>query len=173
MPHPGRAYAAFARENSGVATRIWSLVLGLFLGFSTLAQEAPPIFHGNWTATAGPTRVLRGTWSGQALPRSPNAAHGSWTLFTESNEILLEGTWSAQKTRQGWQGTWTARTRQDRSFSGTWKAAIAHLAGNTLEQMLAAEKEVAGSWRSGRYEGNWWLNSRRFLPIGPRPSGGS
>jgi hypothetical protein len=22
------------------------------------------------------------------------------------------------------------------------------------------EKQVAGSWRSGRYQGNWWLDGR-------------
>ncbi len=83
---------------------------------------------------------------------------GSWTILTETGQVL-EGTWSAQKTRLGWQGTWTARTLQGRSFSGTWKADIADLSGKTLEKMLewTAEKEIPGSWRSGRYQGNWWL----------------
>ena len=85
-------------------------------------------------------------------------AQGSWTLLTETGQVL-EGTWSAQKTRLGWQGTWTARTLEGRSFSGTWKANLADLNAKTFEKMLAgtAEKETAGSWRSSRYQGNWWL----------------
>jgi hypothetical protein len=73
--------------------------------------------------------------------------------------VVLEGTWSAQKTRLGWHGAWTARTVAGRSFSGTWSADIADLAGRTFEEMLewTAEKEIAGAWRSGRYQGNWWL----------------
>jgi hypothetical protein len=138
--------------------RSWSLVIALFFGDCALAQEASPVFRGSWIATAGPTQVLRGTWSGQALPGRPNVGQGSWTLLTRTGQVL-EGTWSAQKTRLGWQGTWTARTLEGRSFSGTWKADIADLGGETFEKMLGwtAEKEMAGSWRSGRYQGNWWL----------------
>lgn len=139
--------------------RGWSLAATLFLASCALAQPAPPVFRGGWTATTGPTQVLRGRWSAQALPRTPNAAQGSWTLLSDANQIVLEGTWSAQKTAAGWQGTWTARAADGRSFSGAWKADIAGLRGKTLEEMLkwTAERQIAGSWRSGRYRGNWWL----------------
>jgi len=31
--------------------------------------------------------------------------------------------------------------------------------GKTMEDMLkrTAEKQIGGSWRSGRAQGNWWL----------------
>jgi hypothetical protein len=137
----------------------WALVLALFVGSCALAQEASPILVGTWTATAGPTQVLRGMWSGEASPKSQNLARGSWTLLNEAGEILLEGTWSAQKTGQGWQGTWTARPMKGQSLSGTWTADGDKLNAKSFAQMLksTATKEVAGSWRGGRYQGNWWL----------------
>jgi hypothetical protein len=86
-------------------------------------------------------------------------AGGSWTLLNESGEILLQGTWSAQKTAQGWEGTWSARPTNGQSLSGAWTADGAKLNAKSLAQMLksTATKEVAGWWRSGRYQGNWWL----------------
>ena len=115
--------------------------------------------RGTWTATAGKTQVFRGTWSAQTSPHSRTTARGSWTLLNEASEIALDGTWSAQKSGQGWHGTWTARTRNGQSLSGTWNADLAGFSGKTIEEMLkrTAEKQVAGSWRIGRYQGNWWL----------------
>jgi hypothetical protein len=138
----------------------WSLVLALFVGSHALAQQASLVLSGTWTATAGPTQVFRGTWSGQTSPNNRNAAVGSWTLLNEvGDEILMQGTWSAQKTGQGWRGTWTARVLNGQSFSGTWSADMAGFNGKTIEEMLerTATKEVAGWWRSGGYQGNWWL----------------
>jgi hypothetical protein len=107
-------------------------------------------------------QVFRGAWSAQTSPKSPNAVRGSWTLFNEANEIVLQGTWSAQKTSRGWQGTWTARASNGVSFSGSWDADLPDFHGKTMEEMLkrATEKQVAGSWQSGRYQGNWWLDGR-------------
>ena len=137
--------------------------LALLVGTCALAQEPPPVVRGNWAATAGPTQTFRGRWSGQASPQDKNAALGSWTLLGDHNRILLEGTWSAQKGSQGWRGTWTARIANGRSFSGTWRADLADLAGKTFEEMLNAtlEKQVSGSWRSGRSQGGWWLTGLR------------
>ena len=142
-----------------MAMRTWSLVAALSLASCAFAQEASPILHGRWTATIGPSQALRGTWIAQALPGRPNAVHGSWTLLGDNGQILLEGKWSAEKAGGAWQGTWTARTRQGRSFSGTWRADIDDLRGKTFEQMLewTVEKQIAGSWRSGSAQGNWWL----------------
>jgi len=71
----------------------------------------------------------------------------------------MEGTWSAQKTGKGWQGTWTARTAKGQSFTGTWTADLATQNAESFAEMLktTATKEVAGSWRSGSQQGNWWL----------------
>jgi hypothetical protein len=52
-----------------------------------------------------------------------------------------------------------ARSRRGRPYSGTWQADAAGLSSKTLAEMLAAtaKKVIAGSWRSGSYQGNWWL----------------
>lgn len=139
--------------------RICSLVVVLLVASCALGQEAPPGLRGSWTATAGPNQIFRGTWTGQTLPGKPNLAQGSWTLLSNTGEVILEGTWSALKGSAAWQGTWTARTMQGQSFSGTWRADLADFKGKTFEDMLesTAIKEVAGWWRSGHYQGNWWL----------------
>lgn len=146
--------------------KCWTLVLALAFGSCALAQKPSPVFQGTWTATAGSTQVLRGTWSGQASPKSENVAQGSWTLLNEAGEIFLQGTWSAQKTAQRWQGTWTARSQNGLSFSGAWSADMADSGGNTIRDMLerTMAKEVAGSWRRGHDQGNWWLKGS--LPRG-------
>jgi hypothetical protein len=115
--------------------------------------------QGSWIATAGPSRFLRGRWSAQVLPDTKNAASGSWALLSESNQVILEGTWSAQKSTKGWRGTWSARIQKSRTVSGTWDAAMADFNGKTFEDMLkrAAEKQIGGSWQSGPAHGNWWL----------------
>ena len=145
--------------------RTWSLTVALFLSSCALAQPPSPVFRGSWIATAGPTQVFRGRWSGQSLPDRPNAANGSWALLAATGQTVLEGTWAAEKTRAGWQGTWMARTQQGQSFSGTWTADIAGSKGKTFEDMLkqTVEEQVAGSWRSGRYQGNWWLKGSPSL----------
>jgi hypothetical protein len=135
-----------------------------FLGPSSLsfAHHTYPAFRGTWTSTVGTGQTFRGAWSGQTSPQSPNTVRGSWTLFNEANEIVLQGTWSAQKTSRGWQGTWTARAANGASFSGTWYADLPDFRGKTMEDMLkrTTEKQVAGSWRSSHYQGNWWLDGR-------------
>jgi hypothetical protein len=139
--------------------KAWSLIVGLILSFCALAQETSPILGGSWTATAGPNQIFRGTWSAQSSLHNPNAAIGSWTVLNDAGEVLLQGTWSAKKTGQHWQGTWTARPEKGQSLSGTWTADATNLNADSLAEMLkrTATKEVAGWWRSGHYQGNWWL----------------
>jgi hypothetical protein len=140
-----------------------SLAVTLLFVCCALAQPSPSIFRGSWIATVGPTRFFSGRWSGELLPNTRNAAQGSWTLLSEKNQIVLEGTWSARKSSSGWQGAWTARVTRGRSFSGTWQADMAGFNGKTFEDMLqrTLEKQVSGAWRSGRMQGNWWLQSSR------------
>src|ERR1700720_5018218 len=125
--------------------KIWSLIFGLVLGFCALAQQVSPVLLGSWTATAGPIQIFRGTWSAQVSVRSPNHAIGSWTVVNEAGDVLLEGTWSAQKTGQRWQGTWTARPMKGQLLSGTWTADAASLSVDSLAEMLksTATKEVS------------------------------
>lgn len=145
--------------------RISRLAPVLLLAWCALAQEAPPVLRGRWTATVG-AEVLRGTWTSQASPDKPNDVQGSWTLLSGAGEPVGEGTWSAQKTRRGWVGSWTARTLRGKAMSGTWTAEITDLAGKSLRDMLqaTASQQIAGAWRSGGYSGNWWLKSRTPSP---------
>jgi len=146
--------------------KLGCFVFGLIVGFCALAQQVSPVLLGSWTATAGPGQIFRGTWSAQVSLHSPNRVIGSWTLLNEAGDVLLEGTWSAQKTVKGWQGTWTARPMKGPLLSGTWTADAASLSVESLSEMLksTAAKEVTGSWRSGRHQGNWSLKSLRQLP---------
>ena len=173
----GRMHASidwyFQRTNCDVLAsvvvwemKMWSLIFGVLLCFCTLAQQVSPVLLGSWTATSGPNQIFRGTWSAQVSLHSPNRAIGSWTVVNEAGDVLLEGTWSAQKTGLHWQGTWTARPMKGQSVSGTWTADAASLNVESLSEMLksTATKEVTGSWRSGRYQGKWSLKSLRQPP---------
>jgi hypothetical protein len=138
--------------------KVLTLILAI-LGSCALAQEPLPVQSGSWTASVASGQIFRGTWSAQTSRQNLNAARGSWTLLNEAGEIILQGTWSAQKMRQNWQGTWTARALKGAPLSGTWNADLASFSGKTIEAMLerTAEREVAGSWRTRGYQGNWWL----------------
>jgi hypothetical protein len=102
-------------------------------------------------------------WLAQILKSSPNAASGSWSLLSDGGEVVLEGTWSARKTGQNWEGSWRARAGNGGSLSGTWSAALGDFRGKTLREMLwlTMEKQIGGSWQSGRHDGNWWLEGSR------------
>ena len=93
----------------------WTLAVTLLLASCAVAQPVPSL-QGSWIATAGPSRFLRGRWSAQILPDTKNAANGSWALFSESNQVVLEGTWSARKSESGWRGTWSARIQKGRPY---------------------------------------------------------
>ena len=113
----------------------WTLAVTLLLASCAVAQQTPSALNGSWIATAGQKRFLRGRWSAQVLPAARNAASGSWALFGESNQVVLEGTWSARKSASGWRGTWSARIMKGRTVSGTWNAAMADFNGKTLEDI--------------------------------------
>jgi hypothetical protein len=139
--------------------KVLSLILVL-LGCSALVGQEPlQVLSGSWTASLTPGQIFRGTWSAQTSRQNLNEARGSWTLFNDAGEIILEGTWSAQKTGPGWRGTWTSRVRKGTPLSGTWNADLASFSGKTIHAMLerTAERVVAGSWRTRGYQGNWWL----------------
>jgi len=151
---PGKTeYERFENALRRVLTVLQISLICLFaltaLGFPRSTQSNPPhspphnsskIFRGSWTASAGPTQIFRGAWSAETSAHNSNSAVGSWTLTNDANEIILEGTWSAQKAAEGWQGTWTARTRNGRSLSGTWNADLPDL----------GRERSLGQWRLGR-----------------------
>jgi hypothetical protein len=137
----------------------WTLVAALILVACALAQQPPPPLRGSFIVSTGPNQFLRGQWSAQILPANKNAASGSWILFSKTNQVLLEGTWSAEKSARGWQGSWSAQIKSSRTISGTWNASTTNLNGKTLEDMLrrTREKQIGGSWKRGRAHGDWWL----------------
>ena len=147
------------------AHRLLVLALGLLFALPVTCQHNEPTgeaktWRGMWVATAG-QRTFRGRWWASANGTSHNAAGGSWTLLSDSNQIVLEGTWSAKKSARGWQGTWSARANRGSPFSGTWTSNLPDLGAKTFQDILTAtvQKQVAGSWRKGRMQGNWWLQA--------------
>jgi len=146
-----------------------SFACAALLTFVAPAQGAPRVQHGTWTATDGPTRVFRGTWSAEILSATTDTIRGSWTLLDAGNHIVLQGTWSMTRSGGAWQGTWSARVLtgdpssgrsvSGRLFSGTWQAAMEDSKGTTLSEMFQRSlgHQIAGSWRTGQRKGNWWL----------------
>lgn len=142
----------------GWSRRFRAPLLTLLMAFCVLAHAPAPQPRGTWTATAG-SRTFRGSWGAEMSAHDFNSAQGYWTLDNDAGERIMQGTWSSQKAAARWHGNWAARTTQGRSFAGTWDAEMAGSQGRTFADMLTRtiEKEVAGTWQSGRYSGGWWL----------------
>jgi hypothetical protein len=134
-------------------------VVILTVGVAAHGQSSTNDLTGMWTASVGNGPLMRGTWLAQVSQVTPNAANGSWSLLNDASEIVLTGSWSARKTPKSWEGSWTARAKNGRSLSGTWSAALGDFNGKTMQEMLALtmQKQIGGTWQSGRYQGNWWL----------------
>jgi len=125
---------------------------------AALGQGAAPVLQGAFTASAGPV-LFRGKWSARVSSRTPNAAAGSWVLLNEHNDIVQQGTWSAQKSGAGWKGTWHARVLRGRAYSGSWAASQPGPVSKTFGEMLQAAitNGTSGTWRTGGYGGEWRL----------------
>jgi len=139
-----------------VKAYILSVILALCL--PAVSQQASPVLQGAFTASAGPG-IFRGKWSARISSRTPNAAAGSWILLNENKDIVLQGTWSAQKSGAGWKGTWRARVVRGPAYSGKWTASDAGPASKSFADMLqaAVKSGAAGTWATGAYGGNWKL----------------
>lgn len=120
------------------------------------------MLHGTWIATVGKGRVLHGTWTGGTLSHQPNVAEGTWTL-SSAGQMVLQGTWRAEKNSRSWEGRWFGRTAMGESLAGSWGADLEHWHGKTLRDMLERTLvgEVSGWWQSGQAQGNWWLKGSR------------
>jgi hypothetical protein len=158
------AILAFVNMSKRSSLNQWPWAVAVLLASCAVAQERSAnaqehTWRGTWMATTGPTHSFRGRWWASLLPHTHSAAYGSWTLLSDTNQILLEGTWSAHKSLRGWQGTWSARVGGGKPFSGTWMSDTTDVRGKTFEDMLKGtlEKQVSGSWQRGRIQGNWWL----------------
>ena len=146
------------------AARFYLLALATLVCLASAQGQAPPAeFSGMWTATEGNGPAMRGMWLAQVSQASPNAASGSWSLMSDGGDIVAEGTWSASKTSQNFEGSWSARARNGRSLSGTWSGALGDFKGKTFKEMLSLtmEKQIGGGWQSGHLKGNWWLEGSR------------
>ena len=136
----------------------------LLLGSNPLAQAPASTLRGTWTASVGSAQALRGTWS--ANMRDANTAQGAFAVVNERNQIVLQGTWAATKSAQGWRGSWSARVAGDRppgeTLTGTWQA-DGTPASRTLAELLQETlvKEVIGSWQSRGRAGKWRLMGSR------------
>jgi len=135
------------------------LILTAILAAAPIPATDPPVLRGEWAATVGSSKTLRGRWIGQALPGQPDVMQGSWTLNGGTGRTVLRGTWTARKKGTGWQGTWAASDQKGRNASGTWNADGLEIKGDSLEGLFVQTSKdwVSGSWRSGRQQGNWWL----------------
>src|SRR5215467_5326137 len=154
-----RRFIATMHANGGLRLLCVFCIAVLGLRGASEAQTTPVEITGVWKATVGNGPMMQGMWLAQISKASPNAASGSWSLLSDAGTIAIQGTWSARKTGENWQGSWRARAANGSSLSGTWSAALGDFKGKSFSEMLALtmQKQISGSWRSGRYQGNWWL----------------
>lgn len=154
-------HRSFAIRNT-FAIMVRLLFAAVLASACALGQQPAQALHGTWIATAGKGEVFHGTWAGGALPGQPNLAEGTWTL-TRAGQMVVEGTWRAEKSKRSWEGRWSGRTATGQSLGGAWGADLKNWHGKTLRQMLERTfvEEVAGWWQSGRMGGNWWLKGPR------------
>jgi hypothetical protein len=148
-------------KTSGLQPRavIFSII-GTVLALCVVAsgQQPSPILQGAFTASAGPA-AFHGKWTARIPSRAPNTAAGSWILLNENNDIVLQGTWSAQKSGVGWKGMWNAHVLRGRAYSGSWTASESGASSKTFADMLqaAVKSGAAGTWATGGYGGDWKL----------------
>jgi hypothetical protein len=125
------------------------------------AEKSPQRkWSGTWVASAPPASMFRGEWKATLLSgNTHDAARGSWTLLNQANRVVMEGTWSAKKAANAWQGTWSARVKGGAALSGTWTANAPDVSAKTFEDLLslAIQQQVSGFWQMGRTQGSWWL----------------
>src|SRR4051812_10487651 len=111
------------------------------IGAPSLAgSQSAVALHGSWRATAG-ARTLQGTWTATVDPKTPNLAHGEWTLLG-GNRTTLHGPGGAEKRGGGGGGTGAARVARGGGaappLTGTWQATVKGPAVKTLADMLHA-----------------------------------
>jgi hypothetical protein len=146
-----------------------AIAIFLLAAFALLAQGSTSVFQGAFTAQVGKSQVFRGRWTAAVATQNLNFAQGYWTLLNDFHQVSLEGSWTLNKTGARWHGSWSARVQNGASISGTWDADISGEKDATLAGMLrrTIEREVAGSWSSGRFAGFWWLDGEKPKPHTP------
>lgn len=134
-------------------------VLAAFAACAILASGAE--VQGTWSATS-PRGNLAGTWT--ADDHQAAGVTGTWTLQDPSGKILLQGSWSASKSAQSWNGAWrSAVSGSAGEYAGTWTSSVAASPqANVIEMFTSALRAVvSGGWKAGSSTGAW---SIRALP---------
>jgi hypothetical protein len=80
----------------------------------------------------------------------PNRAIGSWTLVNEAGDVLLGGTWTAQKTGQALAGHVDSSPMKGQLLSGTWTADAASLNADSLAEMAEKHGNEGSHWLMGQ-----------------------
>lgn len=116
-----------------------------------------------WSAKTTAGRTFAGTWTGDADPSTGNAS-GSWELHDGSGKTVLSGSWSATKSRKGWNGTWHAIVAdRTRDYSGAWSADLSLPPNAGLADLFEAaiKQAVGGSWKAGPNSGSWSIRAAK------------
>ena len=134
-------------------------VLAAFAACAVLSSGAE--LQGTWSATS-PRGVLAGTWT--AEDHQASGVTGAWTLQDASGKILLQGSWSASKSAQSWNGAWRSTVvGSGGEFAGTWTGSVSVSPQANLIEMFSSglRAVVSGAWKAGSASGAW---SIRALP---------
>lgn len=115
--------------------------------------------RGRWAARVGGQEIF-GTWTARDQA-DQTAAHGTWALLNASGEAVASGTWAARKLPDGWRGSWSARTANDRVISGEWSAGTGLPPSSGFFALVesALKELVSGTWRSGGASGTWSIRA--------------
>jgi hypothetical protein len=132
-------------------------VLVTFAASALLASGAE--LKGTWSA-ATQTGYLGGSWTAQA--GQSGGVTGTWMLQDAAGNILMQGGWSASKSAHSWDGAWRATVSgRAGDYSGTWASATSLPPQASLAEMLesALRAVVAGAWKSGPRSGSWSIRA--------------
>ena len=134
----------------------------LLLSLSLAAAAQSKTWRGTWSANASNgSTVFGGAWDA-AAGEDADTVSGSWTLMDKSGDTLADGTWAAHKDQNVWRGSWKARNRSGRLYSGTWRAHGELPASVRFPALFesALSKVASGTWQMGAaYSGAWSIRA--------------
>ena len=87
---------------------------------------------------------------------------GSWSMVNDAGDTVAQGTWSAQRSKRGFQGKWCGAHADGRLLSTAASRPTSPASrARRSQDMFAATKiaQISGFWRMGRAKGAWYLKS--------------
>jgi len=114
-----------------------------------------------WSARANNGHAFFGTWTGVADTIS-GKVRGGWTLIDKQGRTLAAGTWEAEKSVNGWTGSWRARVEQRAGdYGGTWSAKTTLSSDAKLPALFekALISIAGGNWWFGNHSGSWSIRA--------------